>query len=81
MVQQEPWHKLPSMLYAPWYCTGNIILGRLWVVQDMTRWGGKTGQRADWEKANCSSTLALTALTTMGTCNGRVCKLCLGGNK
>jgi len=35
----------------------------------MTRWGRKTGQRADWEKANCSSSLVLTALTTMGTCN------------
>jgi hypothetical protein len=51
----------------------NIIHGRLWVVQDMmTRWGKKTGQRADWEKGNCSSTLVLTALTTMGKCNVRV---------
>ncbi len=60
--------------YMPLLGTGNIIHGRLWVVQDMTRWGKKTGQRADWEKANCSSTLLLTALTTTGTCSVRVCK-------
>jgi len=34
--------------------------------KDMTRWGKKTGQRADWEKANCSSSLVLTALNNYG---------------
>lgn len=27
------------------------------------------GQRADWEKMNCSSTLVLTTLTTISICN------------
>lgn len=27
------------------------------------------GQGADWGKKNCSNTLVLTALTTMGICN------------
>ncbi len=59
MVHQDPWYMLPSMLHAP-LPNVTFIHGRLWVVQDMRRWGkkirakGRLGEESKLQQYSCT---------------------------